>query len=124
MNRPGWRAALLACALFHGGLALAQFPGYTQTSRYSYNPMTGTAMQSQGYYNPYTGAGGRSFSAYNPYTGGAVGGMAYQNPYTGNPYAGYSYAGGGGSFKTYYNARNSYNPYTGNVRNSSVTAQR
>src|SRR6516225_6856801 len=71
MNRLCWRASLLACALFSGGLALAQFPGYTAMSRYSYNPMTGTTTQSQGYYNPYTGAGGRSVSVSNPYTGGA-----------------------------------------------------
>ena len=58
MNRLCWRASLLACALFFGGLALAQFPGYSEMSRYSYNLMTGTTSQSHGYYNPYTGAGG------------------------------------------------------------------
>lgn len=40
------------------GTPLTQFPGYTEMSRYSYNPMTGTTTQSRGYYNPYTGAGG------------------------------------------------------------------
>ena len=60
MNRLCQRAALLAGALLSGGLALAQPPGYTETSRYSYNPMTGTTTQSRGYYNPYTGAVGGS----------------------------------------------------------------
>ena len=140
MNRLCRRAALLACALFSGGLVQAQFPGYVETSRYGYNPMTGTTIQSRGYYNSFTGAGGRSFSVTNPYTGAAVGGMAV-NPYTGNPDADgpvderalrnfssvdpYA-AAGGGSFKTYYNASTGTrlerqvvtNPYTGTVHTS------
>ena len=84
MNRLCWRAAPLACALFSGGLVLAQFPDYVETSRYGYNPLTGTTVQSRGYYNSFTGAGARTFSVTNPYTGAAMGGMAV-NPYTGSP---------------------------------------
>ena len=135
MNRLCGRAAPLACALFSGGLVLAQFPDYVETSRYGYNPLTGTTVQSRGYYNSFTGAGARTFSVTNPYTGAAVGGMAV-NPYTGNPdadgavderalrnfdtVAPYT---GGRSFKTYYNASTGTrlerqvvtNPYTGTV---------
>ena len=139
MNRLCWRASLLACALFSGGLALAQFPGYTAMSRYSYNPMTGTTTQSQGYYNPYTGAGGRSFSVSNPYTGGTymgsdVQGMDDYNMFTGGPdpaavrnfLTPSTFSGRGGSFKTYYNASTgtrlerqvAINPYTGTVHTS------
>ena len=139
MNRLCWRAALLACALFSGGRALTQFPGYSEMSRYSYNPMTGTTTQSQGYYNPYTGAGGRSFSVSNPYTGGTymgsdVQGMDDYNEFTGGPdpaavrnfLTPSTGSGGGSSFKTYYNASTgtrlerqvAINPYTGTVHTS------
>src|SRR5689334_8183085 len=135
MTRLCWRAALLAGALFSSGVAPAQPPGYTVTSHFSYNALTGTTTQSRGYYNPYTGAGGHCFSVTNQYTGGAVGGMAF-NPYTGSPYpdgavdpralrhfAAVGPSTGGGSFKTYYNASTGTrlerqvvtNPYTGTV---------
>jgi hypothetical protein len=52
MNRLCWRSALLACALFCGGLAPAQPPGYTEASRYSYNPLTGTTTHSRRYSTP------------------------------------------------------------------------
>jgi hypothetical protein len=80
MKRLCRRAVLLACAPFSGGLTHAQFLGYTEMSRYSYNPMTGTTAQSRGYYNPFTGTGARTFSVSNPYTGSTMGGMAVQNP--------------------------------------------
>src|SRR5262249_36613040 len=129
MNRLCWHAALLACVLFSGGLAQAQPPDYTETSRYSYNPYTGTTIRSRGYYNPYTGGGGRAVSVTNPYTGDPVEDAAFGNPYTGGPVDRMAYGvrdNRGNSLKTYYNASTGTrlerevvtDPYTGRVRTS------